>query len=216
MVASRSLALITLTACLSALPDAGARSQDGSVIVLEQGDAGAIAIARPGGESPVAVMARPQEGAVSASPAADAEGAPVNFAALAAGPAAGRYRPYGKYAITSGYGYRRHPLSGQVRIHAGVDLAARTGTAIVASSPGRVRYAAWAGGHGLLVEVEHPGGLITRYAHLSRIAVVPGQAVARGTLIGLVGSTGQSTGPHLHYEVRLRGEAVNPLPPSGK
>ena len=100
--------------------------------------------------------------------------------------------------------------------HAGVDLAARIGTAILASSAGRVRHAGWRGGYGLLVEVEHAGGLTTRYAHLSRIAVVPGQAIAKGTLIGLVGSTGQSTGPHLHYEVRLRGEAVNPLPPSGK
>lgn len=186
------------------------------VLWREGGSDSAVSLEQPAPAGAVSVLVAPADGAVRASTAADAEGAPVNFAALAAGTGATAWRAGGKHAITSGYGYRRHPLTGQVRAHAGVDLAARIGTAILASSAGRVRHAGWRGGYGLLVEVEHAGGLTTRYAHLSRIAVVPGQAIAKGTLIGLVGSTGQSTGPHLHYEVRLRGEAVNPLPPSGK
>ncbi|MEY4722191.1 MAG: hypothetical protein RIQ46_1916 [Pseudomonadota bacterium] len=216
MAAIRLLALSALSACLCVPPGGAARAQAGVAIVLEQGDAGAVELARPDGEGTVAVMARPDDQAVAASPAADAAGAPVNFAALAAGPVAGRNYHQGKYIVTSGYGYRRHPLSGQVRRHAGVDLAASTGTAILASSAGRVRHAGWSGGYGLMVEVEHPGGLRTRYGHLSRLAVSAGQAIARGDVIGFVGATGRATGPHLHYEVRAGQHAVNPLPPAGQ
>lgn len=179
---------------------------DGIVTVAQPVDAGTITLEGPA-----------DPGAVTVSTAADAEGAPVDFAAMQRSALYGSWRGRtGKYYVTSGYGYRRNPFSGQMRIHAGVDLAARMGTAILASSPGRVRYAGWAGGYGLLVEVEHAGGLQTRYGHLSRIAVSLGQALGKGDVIGFVGSTGSSTGPHLHYEVRSRGQAVDPLPRSRK
>lgn len=93
----------------------------------------------------------------------------------------------------------------------GVDLPARAGTPVGASADGRVIYAGGASGYGLMVVIEHAGGLQTRYAHLSRIGVAIGQQVARGNTIGLVGSTGDATGPHLHYEVRVGGVAVDPM-----
>lgn len=114
--------------------------------------------------------------------------------------------------LTSAFGAARTTLSGGWRAHAGVDLAAPIGSPVSASMDGRVARAAWASGYGLLVTLEHAGGVETRYAHLSSIGVAPGQWVHRGEVIGLVGSTGHSTGPHLHYEVRQAGRAINPLP----
>ncbi|MCS6987831.1 MAG: M23 family metallopeptidase [Sphingomonadaceae bacterium] len=105
---------------------------------------------------------------------------------------------------------RFHPILGFSRLHQGVDFAAPTGTPVVASAAGRVTLAGWSGGYGQVVEVDHGRGLKTRYAHLSRIDVRPGQAVGQGQRIGAVGSTGLSTGPHLHYEVWRDGRAVNP------
>lgn len=123
-------------------------------------------------------------------------------------------RPYGlpvrTQGVTSGFGSRWHPVLGGYRFHAGIDLAAPTGTAIVATSPGAVVAAGWCGGYGQCVTIDHGGGVMTLYGHLSRIDVAPGQQIARGQSIGLVGSTGRSTGPHLHYEVRINGTAVNP------
>ncbi|MFM5953618.1 MAG: M23 family metallopeptidase [Novosphingobium sp.] len=114
-------------------------------------------------------------------------------------------------ALTSTFGLRRHPIYGDLRAHRGVDLAAPMGTPVYASAAGYVESAGWSGGYGIMVAIEHPGGMETRYGHLSRTAVSPGQAVAAGSLIGYVGSTGDSTGPHLHYEVRINGQAVDPL-----
>ena len=123
-------------------------------------------------------------------------------------------RPYGlpvrTQGVTSGFGSRWHPVLGGYRFHAGIDLAAPTGTAIVATSPGAVVAAGWCGGYGQCVTIDHGGGVMTLYGHLSRIDVAPGQQIARGQSIGLVGSTGRLTGPHLHYEVRVNGMAVNP------
>jgi murein DD-endopeptidase MepM/ murein hydrolase activator NlpD len=113
--------------------------------------------------------------------------------------------------LTSTFGAPRPALGGGLRAHAGIDLAAPAGSPVAASMDGRVGRATWAQGYGLLVTLEHAGGLETRYAHLSAIGVVPGQVVHKGEVIGLVGSTGHSTGPHLHYEVRQNGRAVNPL-----
>jgi murein DD-endopeptidase MepM/ murein hydrolase activator NlpD len=114
-------------------------------------------------------------------------------------------------AITSTFGMRRHPILGYVRMHEGVDFKARYGTPIVAVSDGRVSAAGRAGGCGLAVRLEHGGGLSTRYCHMSRMAVAPGMAVRRGQVIGYVGSTGLSTGPHLHYEMYRGGRVINPL-----
>jgi murein DD-endopeptidase MepM/ murein hydrolase activator NlpD len=105
---------------------------------------------------------------------------------------------------------RRHPLLGILRAHDGVELAAPMGSPVIATADGVVSTAAWAGGYGLLVAVEHGRGRQTRYAHLSRLNVAVGQRVRHGEVIGFVGSTGRSTGPHLHYETRVNGRAINP------
>lgn len=113
-------------------------------------------------------------------------------------------------AISSGFGMRRHPILGYRRMHAGLDFRARYGTPIVAVSDGRVSGAGRAGGCGIAVRLEHGGGLSTRYCHMSRMAVRAGQSVRRGQVIGYVGSTGLSTGAHLHYEMYRGGRAINP------
>lgn len=112
--------------------------------------------------------------------------------------------------MSSGFGMRFHPILGFSRMHQGLDFAAPTGTPVVASAGGKVIQAGWGGGYGNVVKIEHRNGLVTRYAHLSRIDVKNGQAVNQGQRIGAVGSTGLSTGPHLHYEVWLNGKPVNP------
>jgi len=113
--------------------------------------------------------------------------------------------------LTSGFGERWHPVHGGYRFHAGVDLAAPTGSPLAATSDGVVIRAGYAGGYGLLVAIDHGGGIETRYGHLSGLNVAVGQGVKAGQVIGFVGSTGESTGPHVHYEVRVNGRAVNPL-----
>jgi len=114
--------------------------------------------------------------------------------------------------LTSGFGMRTHPVTGLRRGHKGIDLAAPTGTPIYATADGLISRASWFSTYGLYVAIEHGGELQTRYAHMSRLNVAKGQRVKKGEIIGFVGSTGRSTGPHLHYEVRVRGKAVNPLP----
>lgn len=114
-------------------------------------------------------------------------------------------------ALTSGFGLRRHPVFGIVRPHHGVDIAAAWGTPVLAAAAGTVVYAGWFGGYGKLVVVDHGGGLATLYGHLSSIRVSVGQTVGPGEVLGNVGSTGYSTGPHLHFEVRVNGRPVDPL-----
>ena len=113
--------------------------------------------------------------------------------------------------VSSGFGERFHPILGYTRFHAGVDLAAGYGSPIVAAADGRVVSAGWSGGYGNLVKIAHAGGIQTMYGHMSRIVAAAGSMVHQGQLIGYVGSTGLSTGPHLHYEVLKNGRAVNPL-----
>lgn len=111
---------------------------------------------------------------------------------------------------TSSFGMRRHPLLGFTRFHKGMDIGAPMGAPIVAATDGVVRFAGWHGGHGNYVMLAHSGGMATGYAHMSRIVARVGAHVAQGQLIGYVGSTGLSTGPHLHYEVYRNGQAINP------
>jgi len=113
--------------------------------------------------------------------------------------------------MSSGFGYRNHPVRGGRRKHKGVDLAAPTGTPVYATADGMVDLARWGRGYGLYIKLDHGADLETRYAHLSRLAVAPGDRVEKGDVIGYVGSTGWSTGPHLHYEVRVNGVAVDPI-----
>lgn len=112
--------------------------------------------------------------------------------------------------VSSGFGMRRHPILGYRRMHSGMDFRAGYGTPIVAVADARVVSAGRAGGCGNAVRLDHGGGLATRYCHMSRMAVRAGQGVRRGQVIGYVGSTGLSTGPHLHYEMYRNGRAVNP------
>ncbi len=112
--------------------------------------------------------------------------------------------------LTSGFGMRRHPLLGFTRFHKGVDYGAAYGSPIVAATAGVVSYSGWHGGHGNYVMIQHGGGIATAYGHMSRIIAHNGSRVAQGQLIGYVGSTGLSTGPHLHYEVWKNGVAINP------
>ena len=119
-------------------------------------------------------------------------------------------RPVGG-KVTSGYGRRFHPVLGYARMHAGTDFRARYGEPIYAAADGRVTFSGRHGGHGNYVKLQHAGGIATGYAHMSRIAARSGQRVRRGQIIGYVGSTGLSTGPHLHYELYKGGRTVNPL-----
>ncbi|WP_407072164.1 DUF5930 domain-containing protein [Rhodovulum strictum] len=115
------------------------------------------------------------------------------------------------YRFTSPFGDRRHPITGSRTTHEGVDFASSHGTPIHATADGVVTKAGWQSGYGQLVTIRHEFGLETRYAHMSKIRVREGQRVSRGELIGDMGSTGQSTGTHLHYEVRVDGTPVNPM-----
>lgn len=117
----------------------------------------------------------------------------------------------GVYNITSPFGPRIDPVYGVERFHSGADIGAPAGTAVRAAADGEVVYAGWNDGYGLVVFIWHSSNLETRYAHLSSIAVKQRQIVKAGEVIGYVGSTGKSTGPHLHFEVRVGGKAVNPL-----
>jgi murein DD-endopeptidase MepM/ murein hydrolase activator NlpD len=114
--------------------------------------------------------------------------------------------------LESGFGGRRNPFGGSsYEFHSGQDIDAQTGDPVVAGARGAVNFVGWQNGYGQLVVIDHGGGLTTRYGHLSHIDVEQGQSVERGQFIGRVGSTGRSTGPHLHYEIRINDEPVNPL-----
>lgn len=120
--------------------------------------------------------------------------------------------PTSPMRLTSTFGYRADPFNGRRAVHAGMDIAGPNGQRIMASAAGRITFAGRAAGYGNLVKIDHGHGIETRYGHLSSIGVRAGQAVERGQNIARMGSTGRSTGPHLHFEVRINGRAVNPRP----
>lgn len=113
--------------------------------------------------------------------------------------------------MASGYGRRTDPIYGTIKMHEGMDFSCDEGTPVYATADGVVKAAEWANGYGNKVDIDHGYGYMTRYGHLSQFKVKPGQAVKRGDLIALSGNTGKSTGPHVHYEVRIRGVAQNPV-----
>jgi murein DD-endopeptidase MepM/ murein hydrolase activator NlpD len=119
--------------------------------------------------------------------------------------------------INNEFGFRRNPFGGRTyEFHAGMDIDGERGDIVVAPAGGVVTEAGWKGGYGQMVEIDHGNGLKTRYGHLSKIDVTPGETLTRGQPIAFVGSTGRSTGPHLHYELRLNEKPINPrrfLPP---
>lgn len=116
----------------------------------------------------------------------------------------------GTYRFTSGFGTRVDPFRGHLAFHSGVDLAAPYGTKVLASTDGRVNFTGWRGAYGQMVDVEHGFGFASRYGHLSKILVKKGQFVKKGQVIGVQGSTGRSTGQHVHYEVRYHNKPLNP------
>ncbi len=125
-------------------------------------------------------------------------------------------QPLDVLRITSPFGRTRmHPILRRILPHTGVDLGAAHGTPVRSTGDGSVIFAGSRGGYGMMVEILHPNGFTTRYAHLSRISVRPHQAVSRGETLGNVGATGLATGPHLHYEVRRLGRPIDPTSVSG-
>jgi murein DD-endopeptidase MepM/ murein hydrolase activator NlpD len=169
---------------------AGGESEPGQLLFagLDQGGRARVQLVRIGG-----ALVDASEGATSAEQ-----------------PIGGMVMPVAGH-LTSGFGLRRHPILGYTRMHSGVDFGAAWGSPIHAVASGIVSYAGRHGGHGNYVRIEHGGGLGSGYGHMSRIAVAPGTRVQAGQVIGYVGSTGLSTGPHLHYEVYANGRTVNPL-----
>ncbi|MGD9811606.1 MAG: M23 family metallopeptidase [Sphingobium sp.] len=120
--------------------------------------------------------------------------------------------PVEKLQLTSNFGVRSDPFNGRARMHKGIDIPGPIGTPIYATADGIVSRSQWVSGYGNLVEIAHGNDTQTRYGHLSKLLVDPNTRVHRGQLIGLMGSTGRSTGSHLHYEIRVAGAAINPLP----
>jgi murein DD-endopeptidase MepM/ murein hydrolase activator NlpD len=116
-----------------------------------------------------------------------------------------------EHAITSRFGLRKDPFRRKPAMHSGIDFRGPVGSPVYTTAPGVIVKAGRHGGYGKLVEVRHENGVTTRYAHLSMIAVRAGQKVKRGDMIGKLGNTGRSTGPHLHYETRVGGRAIDPL-----
>ena len=120
-------------------------------------------------------------------------------------------KPVRNASITSGFGTRIDPFLGRPALHTGIDFRAATGHPIRATAGGKVIAAEYNSGYGNMVEIDHGGGITTRFGHMSRILVTVGQSVSKGTIIGKAGSTGRATGPHVHYEIRKRGQAIDPM-----
>jgi murein DD-endopeptidase MepM/ murein hydrolase activator NlpD len=170
-----------------------------------------VGIRSPAGAGFEAALAR----ALGENPAATADAAPAGAPDVQTFPAAtgsGTLTLPVAGPVTSPFGARTSPTTGAQEFHEGIDIGAAQGTPIRAAASGTVTFAGQMSGYGNVVIVQHAGGLQTRYAHQSAMSVTAGQTVAAGEVIGAVGATGEATGPHLHFEVRLNGVAVDPAP----
>ena len=205
-------------AALAAMGDAGGAGGDGAhdLARVNGGDVLACCGDDPArrqvtvGVAPASILLAAVVPQVQAAAAAALVGA-GSVTGMPAGPVGpgGRVWPVAAPA-TSGFGMRAHPLTGTPRLHVGIDLGAPAGTPIRAAAAGTVVFAGTMGGYGNTVDIRHGDGTTTRYAHQSRILIRSGQQVAAGQVIGLVGSTGASTGPHLHLEVRTSAGPIDP------
>lgn len=166
----------------------------------------AIIAKRLAEQAAAAASAQPRQ--TAARPAAPASPAPAPVASFS--PSSGYAFP-ASGPVTSGFGYRRHPILGYSRFHAGLDVSAPNRSPVWAAKEGVVIFTGWNGGYGNTVMVQHPDGVVTLYAHLSAIRISSGASVSQGTVIGAIGSTGLSTGPHLHFETRVGGSPQNPM-----
>ena len=170
-----------------------------------------VGIRSPAGAGFEAALAR----ALRENPAATADAAPAGAPDVQTFPAAtgsGALTLPVAGPVTSPFGARTSPTTGAQEFHEGIDIGAAQGTPIRAAASGTVTFAGQMSGYGNVVIVQHTAGLQTRYAHQSAMSVTAGQTVAAGEVIGAVGATGEATGPHLHFEVRLNGVAVDPAP----
>ncbi|WAC61074.1 M23 family metallopeptidase [Brevundimonas sp. SL130] len=179
-------------------------------LLIQSGQTAAFAAVALLAAAAAPAVTRETPPASSAAPVAP----PVKAEVEAAGPVMRQIEfsaPVRGYAINSPFGLRKLAIEARARAHKGVDIAAPLGTSVFTAAEGRIVHTGYdAGGYGHFIEVRHPNGLSTIYGHLSRIDVASGDAVAHGQRIGLVGSTGYSTGPHLHFEVRRGDGQVNP------
>jgi murein DD-endopeptidase MepM/ murein hydrolase activator NlpD len=170
-----------------------------------------VGIRSPAGAGFEAALTR----ALGENPAATAEAAPAGAPGVQTLPAptgSGTLTLPVAGPVTSPFGPRTSPTTGAQEFHEGIDIGAAQGTPIRAAASGTVTFAGQMSGYGNIVIVQHAGGMQTRYAHQSAMSVTAGQTVAAGEVIGAVGATGEATGPHLHFEVRLNGVAVDPAP----
>ena len=149
---------------------------------------------------------------IQAQAAAAASGTSVPVPTFSGAPGGGQLAWPAAGSVTSGYGYRTHPIFGDQRMHSGIDIAAPYGAPVYSADNGTVSFVGAMSGYGNVVVVDHGGGLSTTYNHLSGFSVGSGQSVGRGQQIGSVGCTGYCTGPHLHFEVRINGTPVDPMP----
>jgi murein DD-endopeptidase MepM/ murein hydrolase activator NlpD len=229
VVTFRSIAKsVAALACLALTPAAYANSSSNADIAAPLREANAANQSVSGGQderfsalfsnwrsleaSSVPALAAVAEAQSQAGMARPVSGSLAGFRAPSQQVSIPSRTPLAGLTLTSDFGMRMHPVTGRRAAHKGIDLAAPTGTPIYATGDGMISRASWFSTYGLYVSIEHGGQIQTRYAHMSRLNVAEGQRVRKGDVIGFVGTTGRSTGPHLHYEVRVEGAAVNPVP----
>jgi murein DD-endopeptidase MepM/ murein hydrolase activator NlpD len=208
-IEARQLALVER---LTRFADARAERAENAIRKLGLNPRAMLAAERVGQGGPLQKLSTERDGSVD--PRFQRLGASLSrMAALERGlKSIPQVMPADRRMISSGFGYRSDPFTGEAALHSGLDFGGPTGAPIHAAAKGRVSFVGTKSGYGNVVEISHGNGMMTRYAHMSRARARVGQQVAAGDVIGAIGSTGRSTGPHLHFEVRINDRAVNPRP----